>query len=107
MGLRDIKILTLFRPGDRRRSDRVRTFIPSLATDPRDQRSIGCTVRNLSPTGAKVHLDGEAALPDEFDLELRPYRMTARARVVWRGARYVGVAFVGRPGAKPQGVFEL
>jgi len=87
---------------ERRRTVRDRTYLGAVIAFNRQSSSMDCLVRNLSPRGAKLALDGTGILPDSFDLNIERKERSYRARLVWRRFSDVGVSFVdGRAGAKP------
>ena len=69
---------------ERRKSFRGRTFLGASITVPERNASLDCLVRNLSPEGAKLAVDGPASVPDEFDLTISQKQRTVRARTIWR-----------------------
>jgi len=52
-----------------------------------------CTVRDLSPLGAKVDYTGQRAVPDSFQLLLKSDWSIRDAKVVWRRDGVIGVEF--------------
>lgn len=89
-----MKIVTFFRPGERRRAQRVRALLPAQLTALGRSQPVDCTVRDLSRTGARVHV-GPHTPPDEtVSLEIQPYGVRTHARVVWRKGEYLGVRFI-------------
>jgi hypothetical protein len=87
---------------ERRRTVRERTYLGGVVAFNRQASTMDCLVRNLSPRGAKLALDGTGILPDSFDLNIERKERSYRARLVWRRFNDVGVAFIdGRVGAKP------
>ncbi|MEQ1768421.1 MAG: PilZ domain-containing protein [Devosia sp.] len=55
--------------------------------------TIDCTVRNLSPRGAKLQVASAIGIPDVFDLVL-PNTLRQPCRVAWRKPKEIGVSFV-------------
>lgn len=55
--------------------------------------TIDCTVRNLSPKGAKLLVTSAFGIPDTFDLLVQG-NSRQPCRVAWRKAKEIGVAFV-------------
>lgn len=55
---------------------------------------IGCTIRNLSTTGASVEVTTPMGIPDEFSLTVEMEHRTRPCKVVWRKETRIGVAFV-------------
>ncbi|MFO1184791.1 MAG: PilZ domain-containing protein [Bauldia sp.] len=56
--------------------------------------SMDCTVRNLSPSGARLEFEGGDAVPDEFYLFITGDHVIARVGVAWRRVAAVGVHFL-------------
>ncbi|NNE39340.1 MAG: PilZ domain-containing protein [Marinicaulis sp.] len=52
-----------------------------------------CIVRDLSPDGAKLTLDGADGLPQTFKLAIDGYSAPAQARLIWQEESDVGIAF--------------
>ncbi len=52
-----------------------------------------CLVRDISPTGAKLELDGTSVLPCEFDLAVPQRRTVHPCEIRWRRQNAVGVRF--------------
>ena len=55
--------------------------------------TIDCTVRNLSPKGAKLQVASVVGIPETFDL-LLPNAGRQPCRIKWRALKEVGVEFV-------------
>ena len=53
--------------------------------------TIDCTVRNLSPNGAKLVVSSVVGIPDSFELLLDGTRQPCR--VAWRTLKELGVEF--------------
>ncbi len=65
-----------------------------------DWMSLDCTVRDISPAGARLEFESPVALPGEFRLRLVSADLTIPAVCVWQrkleaGVRFVGVGTVG------------
>jgi hypothetical protein len=56
-------------------------------------RRRGCTVRNISASGAAIDLSERINLPQSFTLLIERDRFVRRCRPVWSFERRVGVAF--------------
>ena len=54
--------------------------------------TIDCTVRNLSPRGAKLQVTSVIGIPDTFDLLLDGHARQP-CRVAWRSLKELGVSF--------------
>lgn len=60
-----------------------------------DYKSVAsCTVRDLSPLGAKVVYGGRTKVPAEFQLLLKSDWSIRDARVIWREDGVIGVEFI-------------
>jgi hypothetical protein len=55
--------------------------------------SLNCTVRNLSENGACVEVDAHARVPEELNLTIVRKGRSHLARVIWREANRLGLAF--------------
>lgn len=55
--------------------------------------TIDCTVRNLSPQGARLLVASVIGIPDSFDLML-PGAAKQPCQVMWRKAKEIGVSFI-------------
>jgi hypothetical protein len=55
---------------------------------------IDCIVRNLSDTGAGLDIDFVAAVPDRFQLLIKPELTKRHCPVIWRAQGTIGVKFV-------------
>jgi methyl-accepting chemotaxis protein len=59
-----------------------------------DTPPIACSIADISETGARLTLESENELPDEFVLVLTPKGNPRRqCRVIWRDGLAVGVEF--------------
>jgi hypothetical protein len=56
--------------------------------------TIDCTVRNLSPGGAKLGVASVVGIPDTFSLLVSGTEAPRACRVAWRRANELGVSFV-------------
>jgi hypothetical protein len=86
---------------ERRRTIRNRSYLGGVVTFAEGRSAIECIVRNISGGGAKVVFAGTAIVPDAFDLAVARKERTFRARMVWRRAHEVGVAFAGQDERRP------
>jgi len=83
-----------------RQDERVRSFLRARILFNNNSSSIECTIKNISPGGAKIELSSELALPDEFDVEVPQKGRTYRARLMWRDINSLGVRFVEKGAAE-------
>lgn len=59
--------------------------------------TIGCTVRDVSATGARLRVEGSVSAPDTFELLIDLDGLEANCQVVWRNGPDVGVRFLAAP----------
>jgi hypothetical protein len=57
------------------------------------QSTMSCTVRNLSENGACVEVEAYARVPEEINLTIISKGRSYLARVIWREANRLGLAF--------------
>ncbi|MGU3362121.1 PilZ domain-containing protein [Methylobacterium sp. M6A4_1b] len=55
---------------------------------------IDCTLRNRSPSGARLQVASVVGIPDRFTLLLEPQGARHPVRVAWRKLGEIGVRFV-------------
>lgn len=55
--------------------------------------TMDCLVRDISPTGAKLELDGASVLPREFELAVPQRRAIYPCELKWRRQNAAGVRF--------------
>ena len=89
-------VLMLEEGQDRRVEERSSCDLFARIQLPDGQPALTCTVKDISPTGAKIEIADAARLPDEFDL-LVPIvpgaDQTFHFKVLWRGESAVGGEF--------------
>jgi hypothetical protein len=78
---------------DRRRMQRMRSYMAARLDFHKHWPTIDCTVRNLSMSGALVEFEGDPNTPLEFSLVFTRDNETLACRQVWRQGNRVGVAF--------------
>ena len=86
---------------DRRASARDKVLLGGRAEVDARAR-MNCVVRNLSENGACVEVDGYARVPEEINLTIISKGRAYLARVIWREANRLGLAFrtmISDPGA--------
>ena len=76
---------------DQRRHPRSRTLKAAKILFNNHYSVIDCTVRNLSSSGACLHVASSLGIPDTFDVVLDG--VTRPCRAVWRRERQLGVEF--------------
>jgi hypothetical protein len=78
---------------DRRRQPRLRALKAGRAILPGGHSTFDCTIRNLSPIGAKVTFESTTDIPSEFRLRFDD-GTTHDCAVKWRSTRELGVEFL-------------
>ena len=81
---------------DRRGSTRDKVLFGGLAeVEARSElrSSVNCVVRNLSEDGACVEVDRHARVPEEINLTIARKGRSYLAKVIWREANRLGLAF--------------
>jgi PilZ domain len=54
---------------------------------------VDCTVRNISPSGARIDVTNPVGLPAQFTLHIDREHFTRHCQPVWRHDNQIGVAF--------------
>ena len=80
---------------DRRRTERIRTYLGGKIVFNQRSSVMDCLVRNLSGEGAKLVFSNTVTVPQEFDLSIPKQERTYRVRMIWRQADEAGVAICG------------
>jgi hypothetical protein len=78
---------------ERRRTFRQRTLKGARIVLNDGFSTFDCTVRNLSPLGARLKVASIIGIPDRFELQFDDGRKFA-CRVAWRQEEDIGVEFV-------------
>ncbi len=78
---------------DRRASVRDRVFLGGVVEINERGSTMDCVVRNLSEDGACVEFDASARIPDQMNLTIARKGRSVLARMIWRQANRVGLAF--------------
>lgn len=78
---------------DRRQSARDKVLYGALADLDQRGASASCVVRNISAHGACVEVDPTARLPEQLHLTVARKGRSYLARMIWRHANKVGLAF--------------
>ena len=84
---------------DKRSAPRIRSFLKGRIAFSNGMSSMDCLVRNISPSGAKLHLTEGIALPEVFELHIPQRNETVRAQMRWRRGDEIGVLFLSGAGA--------
>jgi len=59
--------------------------------------ALPCVVRNLSSTGAQLHVEGTVNVPNTFELVIDLDGLEAQCEVAWRRDKEIGVRFTAPP----------
>jgi PilZ domain-containing protein len=78
---------------DRRGSVRDKVFLGGVAEVNTDGSTMDCVVRNLSESGACVEFGSAGPLPEQMNLTIARRGRSFFARMIWRQANRVGLAF--------------
>ena len=78
---------------DRCRNARDKVLLGGVAEIREIGSTMDCVVRNFSETGACVEFDSSARIPDEMNLTISQRGRSYLARMIWRHANRVGLAF--------------
>jgi PilZ domain len=83
---------------DKRKSHRRRVLKEGKIVFADAMRVIDCTIRDMSPEGARLLIANTVGLPDTFTLYEKSTGMLHPASVVWRQSNALGIKFEG-PGS--------
>ena len=78
---------------DRRQSPRDKVLFGGVAEINERGSTMDCVVRNISEGGACVEIDQARKLPEEINLTIPRKGRSFLARMIWRQANRVGLAF--------------
>ena len=78
---------------DRRQSPRDKVLYGGVAQIDESGSTLDCVVRNISEGGACVEFDRAAQLPEEMNLTIPRKGRSFLAKMIWRQANRVGLAF--------------
>ena len=83
---------------NRRRAERLPSFLGGTIVYNRNRWSVPCIVKNLSATGAKITAKNLPILPDRFELHVPHKKAVYAVRMTWREGDVLGVAIEGTGG---------
>lgn len=89
----DVRIPPPKRRGPPQREPREPVFRPGKLFLSRTHH-IRCVIRNVSPSGAYLHVEGDHPLPPIVILRFQQTGVTKKARVVWQNETEVGLQFI-------------
>jgi hypothetical protein len=78
---------------ERRRSNRHKSFLRGCIYFNNRRSAFDCLIRDISDQGARLIFSDTVSIPDVVDLYIPQKEQTLRARVEWRQATEIGVAF--------------
>ena len=78
---------------DSRTEARKRVLMSGLVVQDGDTEPFGCTVLDVSASGARVRVANERMIPQNFHLVIVRDRTAHKARVMWRRQQLAGVRF--------------
>lgn len=81
----------MFDTSESRTAHRQRTLKGARIVFNGGRSTIDCTVRNLSPSGAKLDVASVVGIPNSFDLSFDG--QLRACRVIWRSLKQLGVEF--------------
>ncbi len=91
---------------EKRGAHRSRTFLKADIDINGGLSSLGCIVKDLSETGARLVLSEGVVLPETFRLRLSKPDRWVHASVRWRRGEFVGVHFEAEPAVSAGGTVE-
>jgi len=78
---------------DNRLEARKRVLMSGLVVQEDGSEPFGCTVLDMSPSGARVRVAADRMVPQHFHLIIVRERTAHKARVMWRRQQLAGVRF--------------
>ena len=78
---------------DRRQNFRGRVYYGGQVAFNGRKSTVDCTVRNVSPRGAKIEFAADVVLPDRVDLTIARKGVAYLATIKWQNGRECGVVF--------------
>jgi hypothetical protein len=78
---------------ERRPKTRKRVLLTGIVVYGNGAHSFHCTIRNLSETGARLAVDGNAQFPSDFYLINIRDRVAHEVKLVWNRGAEIGVTF--------------
>lgn len=89
----DVRIPELKSRGRPERAERAPVFRPGKLFVSKSH-NLRCVIRNVSATGAYIHMDGTHPLPELVVLRFEQTGIVKKARVVWQKEIEVGLEFI-------------
>jgi hypothetical protein len=82
---------------DKRKAPRRRVLKEGKIVFADAMRVIDCTIRDMSPEGARLLISNTIGVPDSFNLYEKSTGLLYPANVVWRQSNALGVSFDAAP----------
>ncbi len=82
---------------DKRKAPRRRVLKEGKIVFADAMRVIDCTIRDMSPEGARLLISNTIGVPDSFNLYEKSTGLLYPANVVWRQSNALGVRFDAAP----------
>ncbi len=79
--------------GENRREQRRRVLLTGRIVYSANEMTVACSIQDISRTGARVRLPGEALLSDPLYLINMSHGLAFKARVAWRRENRLGLTF--------------
>ena len=79
---------------DLRIETRQRTLSPGFIVTHGETAGIGCTIRDFSDDGARLHVENGYSLPLHFKLKTETDPVGYNCEVIWRKCDEVGIRFI-------------
>jgi hypothetical protein len=89
---------------EQRAHQRIRSYLRGEIVHSGGRIRLECTVRDLSPEGARIQVARDIALPDPFELYIPQRGLAEKSHIVWRHGDETGVHFVHDPSAAEKSV---
>lgn len=86
---------------EHRAHQRIRSYLRGEIVHSGGRIRLECTVRDLSPEGARIQVAGDITLPDPFELHIPQRGMAEKSHIVWRHGNETGVHFAHDTAAAP------
>lgn len=79
---------------EQRAHQRIRSYLKGEIVHSGGRIRLECTVRDISPEGARIQVARDIALPDPFELHIPQRGMAEKSHIVWRQGDETGVHFL-------------
>jgi hypothetical protein len=83
-----------------RRAQRERALLQACVSYAGGSISFPCLVTQISATDAKIAVNDQTAIPENFQIAIPQRGIDCSARLVWRRAGHAGIAFKAAPTAE-------